>query len=53
MNTINVRKNKLLIIQRLRGRLIEFGMKNGLNHPTTIRLSQRLDKLLNDCQSKY
>ncbi|WP_036201572.1 aspartyl-phosphate phosphatase Spo0E family protein [Ureibacillus sinduriensis] len=35
-------------IQVLRTELIESGMKDGLNHPTTIKLSQTLDKVLNE-----
>lgn len=34
-------------IEYLRSELIESGIKNGLNHPTTVYLSQELDKLLN------
>lgn len=34
-------------IQLLRNELIECGIKNGLCHPTTVKLSQSLDQLLN------
>lgn len=34
-------------ISRLRDYMILSGMRNGLSHPETIRLSQELDKLLN------
>lgn len=40
-------------IQILRAALIKFGMENGLNHPTTLKLSQELDKLLNEYMSNY
>ncbi|MCS0787418.1 aspartyl-phosphate phosphatase Spo0E family protein [Cytobacillus firmus] len=33
-----------------RNRMIRSGIKKGLNHPDTIRLSQQLDKLLNEYQ---
>lgn len=35
-------------VETLRTAMIKSGTKNGLNHPTTIKLSQRLDKLLNE-----
>ncbi|MEC1743335.1 aspartyl-phosphate phosphatase Spo0E family protein [Schinkia azotoformans] len=41
-----------LEIEYLRSELIESGIKNGLNHPTTVYLSQELDKLLNKCKIK-
>ncbi|QCR34428.1 hypothetical protein C1N55_06830 [Lysinibacillus sp. SGAir0095] len=36
-------------IQKLRCELIKTGMENGLNHPSTVKLSQALDKVLNEC----
>lgn len=33
-------------IEKLRSEMISSGMKNGLSHPETIRLSQELDKLI-------
>ena len=33
-------------IKRLRKKLVEMGIKKGLNHPDTLRYSQRLDKLI-------
>lgn len=33
-------------IQQLRAELIRCGIENGLCHPSTVKLSQRLDKLL-------
>ncbi|QCR31907.1 aspartyl-phosphate phosphatase Spo0E family protein [Lysinibacillus sp. SGAir0095] len=36
-------------IQILRTELIKSGMDYGLDHPTTIKISQTLDKLLNEC----
>lgn len=40
-----------LEIEYLRSELIESGIKNGLNHPTTVYLSQELDRLLNKCKT--
>lgn len=34
-------------VETLRIAMIKSGIENGLNHPTTIKLSQSLDKLLN------
>lgn len=34
-------------VELIRNAMIKSGIKNGLNHPTTIKLSQKLDKLLN------
>ncbi|MFC7687097.1 aspartyl-phosphate phosphatase Spo0E family protein [Ureibacillus sp. GCM10028918] len=41
--------NKTEKINVLRTELIKSGMTYGLNHPTTIKLSQTLDKVLNEC----
>ena len=41
-NNTNYSKN----VQTLRDEMIKSGLKNGLNHPNTIRLSQKLDELL-------
>ncbi|WP_458414778.1 aspartyl-phosphate phosphatase Spo0E family protein [Schinkia sp. CFF1] len=38
-------------INKLKVKLIKCGMEKGLTHPTTIALSQKLDKLLNKIQS--
>ena len=35
-------------VQTLRSEMIKSGMAKGLNHPTTIKLSKKLDKLLNE-----
>ncbi|WP_421664436.1 Spo0E family sporulation regulatory protein-aspartic acid phosphatase [Lysinibacillus telephonicus] len=35
-------------IERVRTKLINTGMKLGLNHPITIKISQDLDKLLSE-----
>lgn len=43
------RTNSFKNIQTLRSVMINCGIANGLNHPTTIKLSQNLDKLLNEC----
>ncbi len=51
MKTNTANKTSLsLEIEYLRTELIESGIKNGLNHPTTVYLSQELDKLLNKCK---
>ncbi|MCM3411247.1 aspartyl-phosphate phosphatase Spo0E family protein [Metabacillus litoralis] len=43
--------NDLLIkINSLRSELIEIGLLIGLNHPITISLSQKLDKLITEYQ---
>ncbi|MEC2073314.1 aspartyl-phosphate phosphatase Spo0E family protein [Alkalihalophilus marmarensis] len=34
-------------IEKLRCEMIKSGLKNGLNHPDTIKYSQQLDMLLN------
>lgn len=34
-------------IQNLRNKLVEYGLKYGLNDPFTIKLSQELDNLIN------
>lgn len=34
-------------IEQLRSDLIKCGMEKGFTHPTTIELSQKLDKMLN------
>lgn len=50
--TCNFEKNiHITEIQKLRATLIKFGMENGLNHPNTLKLSQDLDKLLNEYKS--
>ncbi|WP_052129849.1 aspartyl-phosphate phosphatase Spo0E family protein [Ureibacillus sinduriensis] len=36
-------------IQKLRTELIKTGMEFGLTHPSTVKLSQSLDKVLNEC----
>ena len=41
---VNIRKN----VEVLRNAMIKSGMENGLNHPTTVSLSQKLDELLNE-----
>ena len=40
-------------VETLRTAMIKSGTENGLNHPTTIKLSQRLDKLLNECSITF
>ena len=40
--------NTLKNVEILRNAMIKSGIENGLNHPTTIKLSQKLDKLLNE-----
>lgn len=40
--------NNLKNVELLRNAMIKSGIENGLNHPTTIKLSQKLDKLLNE-----
>ncbi|MDQ0273587.1 aspartyl-phosphate phosphatase Spo0E family protein [Cytobacillus purgationiresistens] len=32
----------------LKRRLIQIGNENGLNHPLTIQISQKLDRLINE-----
>lgn len=44
LKKINTKKN----VETLRTAMIKSGNENGLNHPTTIKLSQNLDKLLNE-----
>ncbi|MFS0877376.1 aspartyl-phosphate phosphatase Spo0E family protein [Solibacillus isronensis] len=44
LKKINTKKN----VETLRTAMIKSGTENGLNHPTTIKLSQNLDKLLNE-----
>ncbi|MEG0439164.1 aspartyl-phosphate phosphatase Spo0E family protein [Solibacillus cecembensis] len=39
-------------IEKLRSRLIYVGMEKGLTHPNTIKVSQDLDKLLNEYSTK-
>ncbi len=39
-------------IEYIRSRMIETGMKKGLHHPATVRLSDKLDKLLNNYRRK-
>ncbi|GIN88826.1 hypothetical protein J6TS2_52120 [Heyndrickxia sporothermodurans] len=34
-------------IEKLRNKLVEYGLKYGLNDASTIKLSQELDRLLN------
>ena len=36
-----------LEIESLRIKLLNYGIKYGLSHPTTVYLSQELDKILN------
>lgn len=36
-------------IQKLRTELIKTGMEFGLSHPSTVKLSQSLDVVLNEC----
>lgn len=36
-------------IEYLRKQMIEIGMKNGLNSPVTVKISQELDMLLMVC----
>ncbi len=38
-------------IRNLKLQMIQSGITKGLNHPDTIKLSQKLDKLLNDLQN--
>ncbi|MCM3721056.1 MULTISPECIES: aspartyl-phosphate phosphatase Spo0E family protein [Solibacillus] len=44
LNKIKTQQN----VEALRSAMIKSGTENGLNHPTTIKLSQNLDKLLNE-----
>ncbi|ATP42398.1 hypothetical protein CSE16_07740 [Solibacillus sp. R5-41] len=39
-------------IEKLRSQLINVGMEKGLTHPNTIKISQDLDKLLNEYGTK-
>ncbi|MFS0883500.1 Spo0E family sporulation regulatory protein-aspartic acid phosphatase [Metabacillus niabensis] len=47
----SINENQLLSkIDFLKGELIEIGLIIGLNHPKTVALSQRLDKLILEYQ---
>ena len=48
MPTISKKINTQKNVETLRTAMIKSGTENGLNHPTTIKLSQNLDKLLNE-----
>ncbi len=39
-------------IETLRHKMVYVGQTKGINHPETIRLSQKLDNLLNQYQQK-
>ncbi|RXI96526.1 aspartyl-phosphate phosphatase Spo0E family protein [Anaerobacillus alkaliphilus] len=39
-------------IEYVRSKMIATGMKKGLHHPATVRLSDKLDKLLNNYSPK-
>ena len=45
-STIDLHKK----IEELKSELIEVGLAIGLNHPTTIKLSQKLDKVIIEFQ---
>ncbi|WP_458412759.1 aspartyl-phosphate phosphatase Spo0E family protein [Schinkia sp. CFF1] len=47
----NVPNSVVQQIEGLRSNLIKSGLEKGFNHPTTIKLSQKLDKLLNKVQT--
>lgn len=46
----NVPDSVIQQIEALRSKLIKCGLEKGFNHPATIELSQKLDKLLNKVQ---
>lgn len=53
-----VENNLLKRLEQTREMMIQSGMKNGLQNPKTIRLSKRLDELMNQydeeaCHSQY
>ncbi|MFJ8236762.1 aspartyl-phosphate phosphatase Spo0E family protein [Ureibacillus sp. NPDC094379] len=48
MNNTLQRIHCLKEIEKLRSELITCGMEKGLTHPTTIEISQSLDKKLNE-----
>lgn len=51
MSSTIPKKDSIKEIQALRSELIKCGMEKGFTHPTTIKLSQTLDKLLNEYSS--
>ncbi|MGM8215880.1 aspartyl-phosphate phosphatase Spo0E family protein [Bacillaceae bacterium W0354] len=40
-------------IENIRSKLVEMGLDLGLNHSTTIKMSQELDELIAEFQSYY
>lgn len=37
-------------IERVRNEMVRVGMREGLSHPSTVKLSQELDELLNQLE---